>query len=803
MNNANLLFKQFRVLTIEFGGFVRVQKLFSIIILTSILTSAFSVAAQTVNRGSQGKSTLPTVQTSTKGAKRPAAKVPVVSGGAACKGGWSGVINYSQTLDDSGSENNKSERGESSKQWSRNINYQGTMIVDGSDPKAVATNGTVNLTDVKRENDVEKSIDRCSAWKPEHEYVWDRKLEEIRTGSGSGAAESFFLYVDEARGTYKLSFTLPDVPGKYNREEHVTRSGWCQPKNNEPIDFSESNTDPIKGGGGTAENQKIDPSQPDVLEGSRTIDINDKNSTSSHKAPVITFSWRLRRCPPPLMITDVKFYHLNFPSPNTWEEVDNRLNHYTIDGNDVKIVATIVNLSGAKKSATVNFKDLTDNKDLPEASVPASFEPHEEKQVEYIWDTSGYAWKESSPENYAVNSRNIEVRVPDDRKSEAIFIYPKPVVLIPGMWSKPEKFVYLASYFKNENVPWATVVPPVLIKKTAASNAQIIDKSVREIQERVNAWHVDLVAHSTGGLMARAYVDGLMPTQYDNRPTALHLVMLGTPNLGTPCSTGVSTVMTKIFNRNEEAFDEISPKNMLTFNERVTRRNGTKFLAVVSKAYTPTCQLDEAGDGIVPWISAVYKSKTYAYTNSSHEDMGGDRTVFPHVRKWLALTPSTNFAPDNSAGWQNFGGNHLAGNNEEPSSDSFGAVFRPASFQTTNFPTSVDDEPNFATGILLAANQSSEIEIPVTNGSRFSLILYAPPSVSATLLDERGEIVGRNLAGSPEAAQIFRTITVKKPFNNGKWKLRLENREKTEAEIIITAFIDFSSAVRKESNNQY
>jgi hypothetical protein len=117
---------------------------------------------------------------------------------------------------------------------------------------------------------------------------------------------------------------------------------------------------------------EINPNQPDVLEGSITIDINDKNNATSRKAPVTTFSWRLRRCPPPLMITDVKFYHLNYPSPNDWEGVDNRLNHYTIDGNDVKIVATIVNLSGAKKSATVNFKDLTGNKDLPEASVPAS-----------------------------------------------------------------------------------------------------------------------------------------------------------------------------------------------------------------------------------------------------------------------------------------------------------------------------------------------------------------------------------------------------------------------------------------------
>ena len=100
--------------------------------------------------------------------------------------------------------------------------------------------------------------------------------------------------------------------------------------------------------------------------------------------------------------------------------------------------------------------------------------------------------------------------------------------------------------------------------------------------------------------------------------------------------------------------------------------------------------------------------------------MGGDRSVFTHVRKWLALTSKANFAPGGSGKLRDFKDDRLAGNTREPSADDFGAAFRPASLQTASFPSGDDEEPNFATGIKLAANASSEIEIPVTAGSRFA-----------------------------------------------------------------------------------
>jgi hypothetical protein len=355
------------------------------------------------------------------------------------------------------------------------------------------------------------------------------------------------------------------------------------------------------------------------------------------------------------------------------------------------------------------------------------------------------------------------------------------------------------------NEPWAVQIAPVAPTATAMTNAPVIDKTVRALQEKENAWHVDLVAHSTGGLGARAYVHDLMPTQYDGRPTATHLVMIGTPNMGSPCSSGVENIVTKFFNRSARAFNEISFENMRAFNQKIFKRHGTKFSILVAISSDMTCQMDAVGDGVTPTLSAMWTIKDWKYStvNAPHDLMPGEQANFIQVYKWLAVPPNGIHGPDNRQAFNNnFNDDNSADWREENFGKfrRYGAMFRPASFQESSGDDD-EPEPNFATGVKLAANETKEIEIPVTNGSRFSLVLYTTPNVSATLIDDKGEIVGKNLAGSPEAAEIFRTITVKKAFQNGKWKLRLENRDAAEAEIVITAFIDYSSSVLKQSDN--
>jgi hypothetical protein len=107
----------------------------------------------------------------------------------------------------------------------------------------------------------------------------------------------------------------------------------------------------------------------------------------------------------------------------------------------------------------------------------------------------------------------------------------------------------------------------------------------------------------------------------------------------------------------------------------------------------------------------------------------------------------------------------------------FAPMFVNASFQRqqTDFETANERKPTFAKEVKIAPKQTLEIEIPVEQAASLSLIMMANSSISATLLNDKGAIVGTNLAGSPESKGFFRTIYFDKPVANGTWKLKLEN----------------------------
>jgi hypothetical protein len=602
------------------------RQLFSLLLLTALAGGAFSVApAQTRRRAPVKKTPAPTATKTIE---------------TRCSGGWSGTITFTETLSDSSSDaapNQINRNLTSTVTRTHESTYSGVMAVDAGELAPVAY-GRVSYQNVTKERINVRELGTCG--RNQHWFTTDSSSTQTETAQGAGTS-NFSINVDEANGIYGFSFSFPDLPGDETLVSAVTTNGFCQPQNNKTVNENEKSDVTVRGGRARDENQRFDPQSPNSLSG--TITIEPAQTPGELKKPVKTVSWRFRRCSSPLMIADVRFYQPLYPSPNTWVAVGE--NDYAVDGNQVKIVATIANLSSQPKPAVVNFRELTENRDLPEAKIQVNLAPREMREVEYIWDTSGYAWKQSAPYNIPAISRNIQASVTDDQLSRSILVNPKPVVIVPGLWSKPEKIGQFMSYFKNQNVPWAVAAAPVYVGRRAKDNAPVIDKTVREIQRKENAWHVDLVAHSTGGLAARAYIDSLMPVQFDNRPTALHLVMLGTPNMGTPCTA--ADAVAKNFKSDSEAFAEISHENMRVFNDTVTKKQGTKFMAMIGDSVAPTCALNEPGDGVVPTISARYMSKTYVPINETYENLGGEEVVFTQVRQWLALTPNADFAPEN------------------------------------------------------------------------------------------------------------------------------------------------------------
>lgn len=768
------------------------QNLLSFILTASVLTGTFSVAAQT-RRGSE-KRTAPS-----KSSKTP----PVSSNPNA---GWSGVITFTKTREDIFSSDEPAfgtldKQNERVKHFNNeNFIYTGKLLVnDGQATGQPLTTAKVEYTDSVSHKGAVTQWTRCHSHENDRLVRQDDSDLKITTGEGQGEAKSYDLSVYYEQNKYRFSFTLPDADGTYSREENVTYSNLCVAK--EPYRRTDNSATKMPGAGAQIE-ATLDPENPDVLKGSKTW----TDGSAEIKGFTYTVAWNLKRKPMPLMITNVKFYQPLFPSPNSWNEI--KENGHTIDGNQVKIVATIANLSGETKSANVQFKELKENVVLPEGAKSETFQPHEEKEIELLWDTNGYAWKEANVWNQPEIHRLIQVRIPDDVMSKDIEVDPKPVVVIPGLWSNAEAVGKFMGFFKSlPTTEWAIDLACVYVGKTAAENAPVVEKTVKDLQKKENAWHVDLVGHSTGGLIGRSYVNSLMPTQFDGKPTAAHLVMIGTPNMGTPCAGGVENIITRIFNRNADSLREVMIKNMRVFNQTITETNGTKFSVLVGNAYAPVCQLDAPGDGITPNRSAIWTIKTWKFSTARtrHEEMPGDQSNFLQIINWLAVSPKGEKPDGNTNGSiENFSNDFYAGMREENFGKfrNYGALYHPISDENLNANNNDDAEPNFSTGVKLAPMNTTEIEIPVTSGSKLSIVFLAPPNVSATLIDDKGEITGQNTAGTPESVAAFRTITVKNPFQKGSWKLKLESREQTESEIAVAAFVDYTSTIFSEKPNR-
>lgn len=741
-------------------GYIIFKQFIALVVIFSFSNSAFAQTKKTVG----AKTTKPAAQK--------------------CSGAWTGTVKYTrtQTNEENKTEPRVSMMGEDTISREFKYTYKANVIVAESPQKDGSTREKASIeskmTSKETTSAKEKvSCDKGKTWKTQTgKFTSETELKG--NSSNSDANVSVGLNND---GTYNVSVALPQIRGTVEGSFTSTFGGQCKEKKgvNEKSPATEKSIDGnslISDG-----SHRTDPKNSNSLSGSYT----QKGVAGMEE----TISWKLRRCGAPLMITEVELFQPVHPSITNWVKIEN--GNYTIDGNFVKVVAKVVNLSGETKNTPIEFRELKEGEILPEGKNSIAVESGEEKEIVYMWDTSGYAWKESGELNQPEINRQIEVKITDDSKTENVEVRPKPVIVIPGMWSDKYAFSQFMSYFENlKSAHWKVDYPKVLTSKSAAENAPLVEQKIKEVQEMTNAWHVDLVGHSTGGLTGRVYINNLMGQMADGKPTVTNFVMVGTPNKGTPCSIGVDTIISRFFNKSGEAFREITYNNMQEFNRRIKAHKGAKFYGLVGHGFNKTCHMTTPGDSIVPAGSALWLIKNFKYTpkTSTHDFMLGESENQKIIHQWLAIPPKGNHKPEAE--------DYTGSLTDELPEESFlkqrnyGAMFRPASFENNVRTTDDEDiEPNFGTGVKLKPNQSTEIEIPVIDGKRMSITFLAPKNVSATLIENNGTIAGKNLAGTPEAANAFRSIDVEKPFQKGTWKLKLESRETEDAEIAVVVFI--------------
>lgn len=567
-----------------------------------------------------------------------------------CDGGWRGVVTITKTLQDSHQSDVPGIRKEMDRiihVTSRDYRYVGKTLVDSSDPAKPTVTSKVDLKDEDESYGLEKVFDSCNSREAGHWFTIESNDNRKTTAKAEGPARSFNLNIDETHGTYSLSLKLPDADGQYTRSETLRRAGHCQPKNNEPWDRNTDQPTNIKGESLSVYGEKLDPKNPDEIEGSKVWGDDGKGQVRTF---VYKATWRFTRCPQKLLVTDLKFEHPQYPNYDDWREVVEQRG--TIDGNRVRVKAAVWNMSGETKYAEVTFKETYKGDqwngsmpDLPlrNESVTVRLDPGEEREVELEWSTEGYAWfNDGRPRSIQrIKAEVWEAFKKQDEMTRNLKIAPKPIIFVPGIWTRAQGFdMYQNLLTVSHSYDWKAAV---FKRKARPQPASVYDHEtdlaefIKATRTNLNAWHVDMVAHSSGGIVGRLFIHKSMEIEPDGRPGVKHLLMLGTPNKGVPCADSMQY---------NDAFDgylrtakELMPDEMARFNRFVTEQKETKFSALVGNGSNLLCARVEKSDGFTSVESASYGVTDIAFTSDAHPDLIDQKHFAGFMRPRLVMGP--------------------------------------------------------------------------------------------------------------------------------------------------------------------
>ncbi len=576
-----------------------------------------------------------------------------------CDGGWRGAVTLTKTLKDSHESDERGIRKEIDRikhRSSRNYEYRGRMVVENADTIRPVTSTTVDFSDVAMSWGEERVFDTCNSREKGHWFIIEGTDDRFTEAKAEGPGRSFNLTVDEANGTYMFNGKFPDAAGQYRRDQDVKRSGHCQAKNNEPYQKNDKEPFKIAGEGFSVYGEKLDPNDPTRLTGTKIWGDDGKGAVRSF---VYKLSWTFTKCPEDILVTDLRFEDMKFPTWNDWQEIVEQTG--TIDGNLVRLKANVLNLSSETKFVEVNFKETYKGDkwdgarpDLPlHESVSVRLDAGELREVEVLWNSQGYAWFDDGRPRLVqrIKAEAWESFKLRDSKTKNLKVSPKPLVFVPGIWTDPKMMdpifqnlltishsygwkIFLGSETPASGTITAEGRPPVPTNGASVyDKADTLTKYVENVRRSTNAWHIDMLAHSTGGLVARLFVHKQMEVLPDNYPVVKHLMLLGTPNLGVPCADSMK--LNDAFKGSSRTADELMPEEMARFNRFVTERKGTRFSALVGDSMPLLCATPVWNDGFVSVESAKHGISDFAITKSVHPDLIDQKHfgsfIKPHV----------------------------------------------------------------------------------------------------------------------------------------------------------------------------
>ncbi|HET6505679.1 MAG TPA: hypothetical protein VFG42_02710 [Baekduia sp.] len=467
----------------------------------------------------------------------------------------------------------------------------------------------------------------------------------------------------------------------------------------------------------------------------------------------------------------------------------------TIDGNRVFVTATFTNTSPYTVKGIVNWRERVGKRQLIDAGTNTegpftTFPAGQSKKIQFEWDTSGFAWEKGAPKS----DRELEIRTGWGGGYVKVKVLPKPIVAVHGWnanykgWNVAKQVIPSAIHPELKDRVYAVGdVRGIGIMNTDPMNGDSIAQNaaqearyVQSIRETENAEHVDLVAHSMGGLISRYYIAKLMPDPYtDYRPTVTHLVMLGTPNMGSPCADliGMAAWGTPT--------DQLKPSYVDgVFNQQITDRRMVPFSLMAGDWNERTCTDPEHGDLVVSVPSAWWTISDVAKTYAQHMELTDLSSIFSSFVK-----PRVGQDPDQL---QNVFQLPATGPRAEVAARSTAPVEREA------VAAKADAEPAVQTGVAktvtVPAGGTVDVALPVGVATALSVGTTAPSDVSSSLIAPGGAVVDAVAAGSDAARAPMRFQRAASPAA-GTWTLRLSQVGGGATKVAVVAAFEGSPLV--------
>jgi len=212
-------------------------------------------------------------------------------------------------------------------------------------------------------------------------------------------------------------------------------------------------------------------------------------------------------------------------------------------------------------------------------------------------------------------------------------IAPRPVIFVHGMWQDAtwwNPYLGPSGFLATTNPTWkgfavdsldtGSPLRPLSSVNTVQQNADLTWEYISERMRESNAHHVDVVAHSLGGVITRRLLHD--PNYGLNAQEAIHtVILLGVPDGGSPCSDKIPTPANR----------EITITAMTEFNGMNPGYPGVQSTALYSDHWATTCFTAESGDSMVPaWSSTAQPTtKSQRITPGvSHANMTKDPRLY-------------------------------------------------------------------------------------------------------------------------------------------------------------------------------